>query len=134
MKILFTILTFVLLSGCVSYQGNTLSAFTLNSKKANSKIVDRFPDYGDGHKDGCLVMAEMHLVLTIDKAGLVKGEISDVDSGTPLSNASVILQTDSHQNIRLTTDSLGLFQTKINGSLKAARIDYIGYRRMIIRL
>ena len=134
MKILFTILMFVLFSGCLSYKGNTLSAFTLNSKKANSKIVDRFPDYGDGHKDGCVVMAEMHLVLTTDKAGLVEGEISDVDSGAPLSNAPVILQTDLQQGIHLTTDSLGLFRIKIQGSLKEARVDYIGYRRMIIRL
>ncbi len=107
---------------------------TINSKKANSKIDDRFPDYGDGHKDGCLVMAEMHLDLKTDKMRQIEGKISDVSTGTPLQNASVLLKTDLQQDIQLTTDSLGLFQTKIHGRLIEARLDYIGYRRMIIRL
>ena len=58
MKLLILILISIVFSGCVSYKGIKLSAFTFNSKKANSKIANRFPDYGDGHKDGCLVMAE----------------------------------------------------------------------------
>ena len=134
MKPLLAILIFTLFSGCVSYKGNKLSTFTLNSKKANSKIVDRFPDYGDGHKDGCLVMAEMHLALMTDKTGQIEGRVSDVSTGMPLNNASVLVKTDLQQDIRLATDSLGSFQTQIRGRLNVVRLDYVGYRRMIIRL
>lgn len=134
MKLLLTILLFALMSGCVSYKGNKLSAFTLNSKKANSKIINRFPDYGDGHKDGCIVMAVMHLELKTDEAGQIEGKITDVHNGTPLKNASILLKTDLQQGIQLTTDSLGLFRTAALGRLKEAQFDYIGYRRMIIRL
>lgn len=134
MKILFTILLVALFNGCVSYKGKKLSAFTLNSKKANSKIVDRFPDYGDGRKDGCVVMAEMHLALKTDKAGHMEGKISDVHDGRPLSNVLVIIKTDLQQDIQLTTDSLGLFRYKVLGKLKEAQLIYPGYRRMIIRL
>ena len=49
-------------------------------------------------------------------------------------NALVLLNTDLQQDIPLTTDSLGLFQIKILGQLTEARLEYIGYRRMIIRL
>ena len=97
MKYLLTILLLPLISGCVNYKGNKLSAFTLNSKKANSKIVDRFPDYGDGHKDGCIIMAEMHLELRTDKAGQIDGKITDVHNGTPLNNVSLLLKTDLQQ-------------------------------------
>jgi hypothetical protein len=134
MKPLLVILLFTVLSGCVSYKGLKLSSFTLNSKNANSKIVDRFPDYGDGHKDGCLVMAEMHLDLKTNKTGRIEGKVSDVSSGIALHNASVFLKTDLQQDILLATDSLGLFQTKIPGRLIQARVEYIGYRRMIIDL
>ena len=134
MKLLFTILLITLFYGCVSYKGNKLSVFTLNSKTANSKIVDRFPDYGDGHKDGCVVMAEMHLALKTDKTGYIEGKISDVHDGRPLSNVLVMLKNNLKNGMQLTTDSLGLFRTKIPGRLKEAQLNYIGYRRMIIRL
>lgn len=131
---MFTIFIFALFSGCVSYKDHRLSSFTLNSKKANSRIVDRYPDYGDGHKDGCLVMEEMHSELKTDKAGQVEGKISDVHDGRPLSDVLVIVKTDLQQDIQLTTDSLGLFRSKILGKLKEAQLVYPGYRRMIIRL
>ena len=134
MKPLLLILVFTIFSGCVSYKSIDLSTFTFNSKKANRKIVDRFPDYGDGHKDGCVVMAEMHLDLKTEKIGQIKGRVSDVSTGMPLNNALVLLKTDLQQDIRLTTDSLGSFQTQIPGKLNEVRLEYLGYRRMIIRL
>ena len=134
MKPLLVILIFSVFPGCVSYKGIKLPAFTYNSKKANSKIVDRFPDYGDGHKDGCLIMAEMHLDLKTNKTGQIEGKISDVSTGIPLNNALVVLETDLQQDIQLTTDSLGLFHAKIPGRLIKVRLDLIGYRRMVIKL
>jgi hypothetical protein len=99
----------IIFSGCVSYKGIKLSALTINSKKANNKILDRYPDYGDGHKDGCLVMAEMQLDLKIDKPGQIQGKVSDVQTGKPLKSTSILLKTCMQQDISLTTDSLGSF-------------------------
>jgi hypothetical protein len=134
MKHLLIILVFSSFLGCVSYKGIQLSAFTYNSKKANSRIIGRFPDYGDGHKDGCMIMREMHLNLIADKMGRIEGKVSDVSTMKPINYALVLLKTDLQQNIRLTTDSLGLFHTKIHGKLIEARLDYAGYRGMTVRL
>lgn len=62
-------------------------------------ILDRYPDYGDGHKGGCLIMQEMRLDLKTDKKGQVDGIISDVVTGEPLQNASVLLKNDLNQSM-----------------------------------
>ncbi len=62
MKYSIIVLFLFLISSCaITNYGGKLSAFTFNGKNRNSYIVDRFPDYGDGHKDGCIVESEIRL-------------------------------------------------------------------------
>lgn len=134
MKYLLIITTFLLFISCINqYKGNQLSTVTVNSKRANHLIVDRFPDYGDGHKDGCIVMDQMRLNLRFNKLGVITGQVSDVSTKEPLQNALVILNDNLGLTDKLVTDSLGQFSTSTQGKIIGLQIDYIGYRRLVVK-
>lgn len=63
MKYFLSIIMVFTLYACATYKGITLSAVTINGKKSNHRIVNRYQDYGDGHADSCLILAEMKAVL-----------------------------------------------------------------------
>ena len=133
-KYFFFIFTLFLLASCINqYKGIRLSTVTVNGRKANHLIVDRFPDYGDGQKDGCVIRSEMRLELNYDKLDLISGRLSDVSTREPLRNALVIINDRLGSISRTATDSLGLFSTKIEGKISGMQIDYIGYRRLIVQ-
>lgn len=95
----------MLMGSCVNkYQGQKLPAFTINSNNKNGKIVNRLPDYGDGHKDGCIIMSEMKVDLNISQQGTVSGLVSDVNTKVPLNAASVKLLSKSGKEITLLSD------------------------------
>lgn len=134
MNYLLIITTFLLLTSCINqYKGIQLSTVTVNSKRANHLIVDRFPDYGDGHKDGCIIMSQMRLHLSFNKPGVITGQVSDVSSKEPLQNALVILNDNLGLTDKVVTDSLGQFSTSTQGKIIGLQIDYIGYRRLVVK-
>lgn len=134
MKYLIYITTLLLFTSCINqYKGIQLSSVTVDSKRANHLIVDRFPDYGDGHKDGCIIRSEMRLNLSFNKLGVTTGQVSDVSSKEPLQNALVILNDNLGQTDKVVTDSLGQFSTKTQGKIIGLQIDYIGYRRLVVK-
>jgi hypothetical protein len=105
----------IFLYSCVNkYQGQNLSVLTINSKMKNSKIVDRYPDYGDGHKDGCIVMSEMQVDLNLREKGIVSGLVSDVTSKQPLPAASIRILTDTGRVLTLATGPEGKFLLNVN--------------------
>lgn len=134
MKLKQTILFLIIgLYSCSTYKGVTLSTFHYNNKLANSKIVDRYPEYGDGKRDGCVVLDEISLEVKIDKIGDIKGKVSDADSKKPLNNALVLIKTLENSRIEAITDSMGVFNSSISGQLTGLQIEHIGYRGLIIK-
>ena len=113
---------------CVNrYQGQSLSELTINDKKQNKKIVNRYPDYGDGHRDGCIVMSEMRLKL-LNKNGKISGNVTDVATGLRMSNVTISLRTTDNTTISAFTDSLGTFEVKLNGKASKIQLESVGYR------
>lgn len=112
--ILSTIIVFTLYS-CATYKGITLSVATINGKKANQKIINRYPDYGDGHADGCLVMAEMRADLSINKSKTVlSGKITDVINDQRMRNADVTIMMKDSTQAKIKTDENGEFNYQAN--------------------
>mgnify|MGYP000902504316 CR=1 FL=1 len=135
MRYTLLILLLGLIISCTSrYKGMQLSSVTINDKKANKLIIDRFPDYGDGHKDGCVVMAEMRLNLTVNKNGHTSGQVTDVSSGEPLHKARIELKNKLKQTYIVNTDSVGQFATNLSAKLTDLQVNYIGYRPLTIKL
>jgi len=136
MRILYLLLSLlVFTSSCVTkYKGHKLSVFTINSHTRNGKIINRFPDYGDGHRDGCIIMSEMHIDLNIHKEGMVSGLIRDVNTTIPLTQASVKLLSNSGKEITLLSDEEGKFVVTLDGLLSRLQVDYLAYRRFVVQL
>lgn len=133
-KYVYFIVTLLLLASCINqYKGIQLSTVTVNGRKSNHLIVGRFPDYGDGHKDGCIIRSEMRLELDYNKIGLINGRLSDVSSKEPLKYALVIVNDRLGVTSKIATDSLGHFSAKLEGKISAIQIDYIGYRKLIVK-
>lgn len=127
---LFTclILVFFTTSCVTKYKGQYLSVFTVNSKAKNSKILNRFPDYGDGHRDGCIVLPEMRVDLQIKKPGIVSGFVSDVVTKAPLSAASFTVLTKSGKVLILSSDTEGKFTLNIDERVSRLEVRQLGYR------
>jgi hypothetical protein len=136
MRILFLLLVFLIfMTSCVTkYQGRKLSVFTVNSKTKNNKIINRFPDYGDGHKDGCIIMFEMKVDLNLRKEGVISGLVSDVYTKVPLTSASVKLLSKSGKEIALLTDKDGKFVAPLGASLSRLQVSCLSYRGFVVEL
>ena len=119
---------------CVNrYQGRSLSELTINDKKQNNNIVNRYPYYGDGHKDGCIVMSEMSLKLHY-KNGKILGKVTDVATGLRMMNVAISLRTAGNTTISAVTDSLGTFTVILDGKASTIRLESVGYRNFLANL
>lgn len=104
-----------------------LSEFWYNGKPHNSLIVDRIPDYGDGHPDGCIIMGEMKLVLRDIDQQTVEGLVTDVDNGKPVL-AEVWMHRKDGSSDTFRTDMQGRFLFTRSSPVKKLRVRSIAYR------
>ena len=112
-----------------------LSKFSYNGRTHNDFIVNRIPDYGDGHLDGCLVMAEMYLSLRSLENGIVSGELKDAKSLESLQKGQVkIFFKDIESPIIITSDSSGKFQFDRIAKVEKISVYYVGYRGLTVDL
>lgn len=95
--------------------------------------MNRIPDYGDGHLDGCLVMGEMFLSLKSSEGSIVKGQIKDVESKDSLANANIkIYFLNSVEPLQLSSDSNGNFEFYKKSKINQINVEYVGYRNLAI--
>lgn len=119
---------------CSVYKGERLSSLMINAKVRNSHIVNRRPDYGDGHRDGCIIMQEMKVKLVINN-DTIKGYALDVLSDKPLVNASVVGKLNSDTVIATAlTDGEGKFHFFHSQKVTRLVINSIGYRTFTAKL
>jgi hypothetical protein len=115
---------------CSSYKGIKLSVLTVDGRNRNGRIVNRYPDYGDGHLDGCIVMPEMRVDLYQNqKFKSITGKISNVESGESLASANVTLFTTDSNLVQISTNSKGEFEIVSDRIFVSIRVDYLAYRR-----
>ena len=126
--------TCLALSSCASLPpGYKLSKFSYNGGYHNNLIVSRVPDYGDAHADGCVILREMHLSLETLENRVVSGEVKDVKSVQPLSNAHVeVFFRNNGAPLVLSSDSSGKFQFNLVARVRQISISYLGYRSLIV--
>lgn len=126
------------LIGCQSARnGLILSKFSVNEKSYNSLIVDRKPNYGLGKKDGCIIEGQIHLSISSSEGAKdnFEGTVIDVKDGTPLMGAKVSVHPSSGSSPEiLYADSLGMFNFQTNAEIKSLKIQYVGYRTLVIDL
>jgi hypothetical protein len=117
---------------CLIYRSIRLSEFTINSKNKSTKIINRIPDYGDGRREGCIIMPQIRVELQTQADTLIFGRVTDVDTRKPLIGANVKSISKAGIETRLTTDSLGAF--KFAGRLRHLEVSLLGYRNFTARL
>ena len=134
MRIKTLFLVPLLATSCSSVpKGYKLPEFSYNGKFQNSRIEFRIPDYGDGHRDGCLEMSEMFLAVSDSAADFVNGLVRDVRSSQPIINAniSVLFAIDSVKSRRV-SDSIGAFKIPKRGKIDYITINSVGYRPLVV--
>ena len=137
MKLGFFILFFVLFAtGCSTLpKGYKLAKFYYNGKPANSCIMSRKPDYGNGNLDGCVIMQEMSLALVNSGQTVISGMIKNVSSSKVVKGASITISfLDEIQPLRFASDSNGNFEFTKNQKIDFISINSPGYRPLIIKL
>jgi|694.fasta_scaffold131307_3 hypothetical protein len=135
MKYILAIVAVFTIHACASYKGITLSTCTINGKKANHKILNRYPDYGYGHADGCLVLAEMKAALYLDKSkSNVSGQITDVVNGQQMQNVDVTVIMADSTEVKLRTDQNGKFILATKTPVQKITFWSVAYRNLTINL
>jgi hypothetical protein len=133
MKYILFIISVFTIHACASYKGITLSACTINGKKSNHKIINRYPDYGDGHADGCLVLLEMKADLYVDKQKTnVSGQITDVVNGQQMRNVDVMITMTDSTEVKLRTDQYGKFMHMTKTPVRKIAFWSVAYRTLTI--
>jgi hypothetical protein len=132
MKILTVLLAlFFVLTSCVSSYKTELARLTVDSKPLNRKIIDRYPDYGDGRKDGCIILSEMHLYLNTKTKGKLLGRVTNVSDNMGLVNASLTITDKLGKNYMLVSDSKGNFEIGFEEQLASVKAQYVGFRTLL---
>jgi hypothetical protein len=133
-SIILLVFISIIAVSCSSIREYKLSKFDFNNKSHNSLILNRIPDYGDGHLDGCIVMSEMHLSLKREVKDSIVGVVKDTKTNEPVIAEIKIYFKDLEQPITLTNNGSGTFSfTKIK-EIDMVSIWSIGYRRLVIDL
>src|SRR5687767_7416804 len=124
----------LLIYGCtVLPKGYRLSEFYYNGKKQNSLIINRVPDYGDGHPDGCIIKGEMRLSIKSLSTHALEGQVVDVITGKPLMGANVFIQlAGGDWQLKYHSDSLGRFTFMQEPIIKNISVAAPGYRSLTI--
>jgi len=135
-KYIILLIFSICLSACFSNREKfVLSKFSYNNKFRNSLIVDRVPDYGDGHSEGCIVMGEMYLSLTSSSHVETLGEIYDAKTLEPLSGAILkVYLKNQEAPIKINSDMHGKFKLIKQSEILKMESSYIGYRDLSIDL
>lgn len=118
-------------TSCVN--GYKLAVFTYNNHKHNGCIVNRRPDYGDGHADGCLVMREFRLdIKKVDKNS-IEGRLTDVESAAPLNSSRIqIFYYNTALPLELITDEKGQFTCNKATEIQKIQAFALSYRMLLV--
>ena len=133
---ILSILVIIILGSCSTLpKGYKLSKFSVNEKNYNKYILNRTPDYGDSHLDGCIIMKEISLQLLSSDGKLINGYIKDVQSKEPLEYASIEIYLDGQINpLKLASDSKGHFKFNKNSKINSINTSSLGYRTLFIKI
>ncbi|WP_348800190.1 hypothetical protein [Flavobacterium adhaerens] len=130
---LFYLFLFLILFGCRTKYHYPLSQFKLNGKIKNNYIQERKPEYGDGNRDGCIILSEISLNLNISNDSII-GKVLDTKSGEGLISASVYLQFENNEETSIITNQNGDFSAKTSKKLLSIKIQYLGFRQIYVKL
>ena len=136
-KYLFLILTIVI-TGCSGIKNPVaLPQLTIENRKANKLIVNRKPDYGNGHRDGCIVMGEISMdIERLNEKG-ISGKVFDSKTKDPLAGAKLTLFVNQNGLIKKTiisSNAGGFFKGELNAKPTKIKVEFPGYRDLIIDL
>lgn len=134
-KYLILILTFVITSCSGTKNLTELSELTIENRTANKFIVDRKPNYGDGNRDGCVIMEEISMDIDQINEKSISGKVFDSKTKEPLSNAKLTLITNQNgltNKTIITSNSDGFFKGELNGKPTKIEVEYIAYRNLKI--
>lgn len=131
----FLCLIFILLLvGCYSGRhGVKLSKYSYNDKFHNSLIVNRVPDYGDGHRDGCIIHNEFLLSLKSSVNSEVIGYVKDVETLESMSGANISIWFQGEASpANVVADSNGQFKFVRVTDVVKIEVNFIGWRTMVV--
>ena len=127
------ILALLIIMGCKTSEPDiTYSNLIIEGKNYNKLIKDRIPDYGNGHKDGCIIERQISLTFPIMKRDSITGLVTDSKSHAILPFANIEM-TYTDYTIKLHTDSLGQFHSS-TGIPFMIQVNSIGYRSLNINI
>lgn len=116
------------LTGCGVFQ--TLPSFDYNGKSKNHWIVNRIPDYGDGHRDGCVVLGELEVSLQEKSPGEFTGWVEDIEEKELPVYATLIVNEGLAHERELHTDQYGKFSFRYDQPIET--ISFLGnYQRKL---
>lgn len=125
----------LILSGCSTSRHHfALSNLKIEGKAKNSLIENRKPDYGDGHRDGCVVMGQISMDIDTLNDIIVIGKVTDSKTNEPLLFASILLVFCDTDNLKSKTDSIGQFSIDYSFKLCKIQTEYVGYRTLYVDL
>jgi len=94
------------------------------------KIANRSPDYGIVGRDGCIMMAEMEVIIDKTSDSGYIGTVRDGGTGDILKNASVLIIDMDGNKTNSITGNKGQFIVP-SSMITSLRIDYPGYRPFV---
>ena len=129
---IFCLLFLALMTGCAAF--HTQPQFAFNGNTRNSWIVDRKPQYGDGERDGCIVMSEMKVQLRQDAPGHYSGLIRDVEEIETLMFVTMIVNPGTSSAQEFTSDQGGRFSFQFSEKIRQIAFDGIVFRKILVNL
>ena len=128
------LLTLFFAQGCAAtYEGRKLCSFYFNDKNRNSYIVDRFPDYGDGHKDGCIVEGEIKLEMRSTDKTIFNGKVSDAGNNESLRAVNIYVYSRlSSQPKIMVTNERGEFSFEKSDEIVKIKVEALGFRTLLL--
>jgi hypothetical protein len=110
-----------------------LPKFSYNNKFHNSLILNRVAEYGDGERDGCIIMPEMYLSLKSVDRKKFEGEIKDAKCLEAISYASIQIFVDhTESSIQLQSDVNGRFSFIRQPNISKLKVSTVGYRTLVL--
>jgi len=126
------LLFLVTMAGCASFHPKPEFAF--NGITRNHWIIDRKPQYGDGNRDGCIVMSEMKVRLSQITPGNYNGLISDVEEVDSLFSVTLIVNPGTTLEQEFKSDLRGRFSFQYPQKINQIAFDGFGFRKMLVNL
>ncbi len=130
--LLYMSLTFGVATGCGAFQ--TLPHFDFNGKSKNHWIVNRIPDYGDGHRDGCIVMGVMKVQLSQVAPDNYIGLVQDVEKIETLMAVTLIVNPGTSIAQEFSTGLSGNFSFQYPQKISQIAFKGLGFREVLVNL